>query len=388
MPVKLTVDTPASSSTATGLMASNTGGSFTPETTTVKVCVYVSTSSPPKAPPSSVTVTVIVAAPFASATLSSDSVRVVPLPVIVGFGTTVGCELVAVNVSICAASSVPPPFCTPVIVTSTGPPSSSNDCVAIVSKPGASLTGSMVMVKLSVALLNCVTPSVAPSSVAVTVIVTVPFASVTGANVSTLVSPVPLNTGSGTIVASLLVAVNVTVWVASSAPPPALTVVMLIGAGVASSSIVTSAMASNDGASFSAVRLTVNTCDALLWCTPPLGPPEATSNPVSVAATSTLTAPAASAAGVNVSVAVDPDRANVGLGMSVGLKLVACIDTVCESSSPSPPGPMPVMVTVATPLSSSTVTSEIVSNTGALSSGSMRIVIVDSGVVVVASATV
>ena len=90
--------------------------------------------------------------------------------------TTAVLSLLAVIVTACAASSVPPPGSTPVYVTLPDPESSSTAKPPMASNTGASFTAVTVNVKVRDAVFTSgETPE--PSSVAVTVIVAAPFAS-------------------------------------------------------------------------------------------------------------------------------------------------------------------------------------------------------------------
>ena len=173
--------------------------------------------------------------------------------------------LVAVNVTVWELSSAPPPGPTPVTVMSVAPVSSSTCCCSTASYTGGSLTASTVIVKVSVEDSTCGDPA-GPSSVAVRVTVTTPLASAAGSYVTVRVAPVPETVGVGTTDGSLLVAVNVTVWLASSAPPPGPTSAIESVCSPGSSDTVASVGAVKVGASLMAFTVIVNV--SATWFTP------------------------------------------------------------------------------------------------------------------------
>ena len=137
--------------------------------------------------------------------------RVAPDVVTDGFGTIARSLLVAVSVTVCPASSAPPPGPTFVIEMEPWPESSSTNTFATESNSGGSSVAVTVIWKMSENVFASPAPAV-PSSVAVSVMSTgPPFESATGVYVRVRVAPDPLTNGSGMIVGSLLTASNVTV---------------------------------------------------------------------------------------------------------------------------------------------------------------------------------
>ena len=127
---------------------------------------------------------------------------------------------------------------------------------------GASFTGLTVSAK-SAEYVFTLGAVASPESVAVTVIVTVPLASATGVSVMSAVEPVCVMDGAPTTLASSATAVSVTVCADSSAPPPALIPVTVTTTSPLSSSVETSAIASNDGASLRDPTVTVTVAGSL-----------------------------------------------------------------------------------------------------------------------------
>ena len=160
-----------------------------------------------------------------------------------------------------------------------------------------------------------VTPE--PSSVAVTVTTTVPFTSAWGLNERVCVPPPSKTTGAGRIASLSLDVLMTTVCVASSAPPPAVSPVIETSVSAASSSMDTSAIASNAGASFTALTVIVNVCTDVLS----FGADEA---PSSVAVSVMTAVPFASVTGVKETT----PPVIVGFETTDGLSLTAVNVTV------------------------------------------------------------
>ena len=238
---------------------------------------------------------------------------------------------------------------TPVSATSDGPESSSTATSAIGSSVGRSLAAFTVTSNVydDALTFGAMAP---PSSVAVTVISTTPFASGSGVKVNES----PLMPTSEMSDVFRLWTESVTVWLASSEPPPGSTLVTVIVVAGSSSSIAMSAMASKVGASFTASTVIVNCWDDSFT----LGETE---SPSSVAVTVIVATPFASATVVYVK----PVSSNDVISTSVGVPLTTPTVTACANSSDPPPGPTPVNITVSEPKSSSAAMSAIASNTGA-----------------------
>ena len=181
MPVSATVCAPAFSIIDTLDSAASVGASFTGVTVTLKLTCTEST--PPFAtPPSSFTVTVIVAVPLESATGVYVSVPVADglVYVTAGCGINPGRSDTAVTVNAWVSSAAPVPI--PDSATVCAPASSRTaEGSAIAASVGGLFTASTVTVKLT-----CTesTPPFAtpPSSFTTTVTVAVPLASATGVN--------------------------------------------------------------------------------------------------------------------------------------------------------------------------------------------------------------